>query len=163
MSKNLILRTAAVLLIGTGAAFAQTTTAPAPTAPKAGTTAPAPAPTAPKAATPAAPAATAPKAATPAAPAPAATAPKAATPAAAPAPAAPKAAAPAPAATATMVNLNTANEAELDKLDQIGPARAKAIIEARTKGGRFKNWEDFVARNVVPKNAEDAIKGKVRF
>lgn len=147
MSKNLILRTAAVLLIGTGAAFAQTTTAPAPTAPKAGTTAPAPAPTAPKAATPAAPAATAPKAATPAA---------------APAPAAPKAAAPAPAATAQMVNLNTANEAELDKLDQIGPARAKAIIEARTKA-KFKNWDDFVARNVVPKNAEEAIKGKVRF
>lgn len=150
MSKNLILRTAAVLLIGTGAAFAQTTTAPAPTAPKAGTTAPAPAATAPKAATPAAPAATAPKA--PAAPT-----------ATAPAPAAPKAAAPAPAATATMVNLNTANEAELDKLDQIGPARAKAIVEARTKGGKFKNWDDFVARNVVPKNAEEAIKGKVRF
>ncbi len=137
MSRNLILRTAAILLIGTGAAFAQTTTAPAPTAPKAG------APTT--------------------APAPAAQPPKAATPTAAPAPAAPKAAAPAPAAAATAVNLNTANEAELDKLDQIGPARAKAIIEARTKGGKFKNWEDFVARNVVPKNAEDAIKGKVRF
>jgi competence protein ComEA len=60
------------------------------------------------------------------------------------------------------VNLNTATEAELDKLDQIGPARAKAIIEARAKG-KFKNWDDFVARNVVPKNAEEAIKGKVRF
>lgn len=150
MSKNLILRTAAVLLIGAGAAFAQTTTAPAPTAPKAGAPATAPAATPPKAATPAAPAA------------PAASAPKAATPAAAPAPAAPKAAAPAPAAAVQMVNLNTANEAELDKLDQIGPARAKAIIEARTKA-KFKNWDDFVARNVVPKNAEDAIKGKVRF
>lgn len=148
MSKNLILRTAAVLLIGTGAAFAQTT-APAPTAPKAGTTAPAPKATpapAPKAAP-----ATAPKA-TPA--------PKAA----APAPTtAPKAAAPAPAATAQMVNLNTATEAELDKLPQVGPARAKAIVEARAKGGKFKSWDDFVARNVVPKNAEDAIKGKVRF
>lgn len=87
----------------------------------------------------------------------------------APAPAAPQAA-PAPAARTTapaaqsqLVNLNTANEAELDKLDQIGPARAKAIIEARTKNGRFKDWNDFVARNVVPKNAEEAIKGKVRF
>ncbi len=136
MSKNLILRTAAVLLIGTGAAFAQTT-APAPTAPKAGTPAPAPAP-----------ATTAPKATPAPAAAPAATAPKAA---------------PAPAAVATMVNLNTATETELDKLDQIGPARAKAIVEARTKNGRFKDWNDFVARNVVPKNAEEAIKGKVRF
>lgn len=80
-------------------------------------------------------------------------------------------AAPAPAATAQrpaaaqtqLVNLNTATEAELDKLEQIGSARAKAIIEARTKGGRFKDWNDFVARNVVPKNAEEAIKNKVRF
>ena len=135
MSKKLVLRTAALLLIGTGAALAQTA---APT-------------TAPKT-TP--PAATAPKTA----PAPAA-APKA-TPSPA---AAPKAAAPAPAATTQMVNLNTGSEADLDKLPQIGPARAKAIIEARTKGGKFKNWDDFVARNVVPKNAEEAIKGKVRF
>lgn len=126
MSKKLILRTAAMLLIGTGAALAQT--AAPTTAPK---TTPAPAATAPKAT-----------------PAPAA---------------APKAAAPAPAATTQMVNLNTAPETELDKLPQIGPARAKAIIEARTKGGKFKNWDDFVARNVVPKNAEEAIKGKVRF
>jgi competence protein ComEA len=135
MSKKLILRTAAILLIGTGAALAQTT-APT-TAPKA----PAPTPTAP-----------APKAAP--APAPAA---KAAAPVVAPK------AAPAPAAAAQIVNLNTAPEADLDKLPQIGPARAKAIIEARTKGGKFKNWDDFVARNVVPKNAEDAIKAKVRF
>ena len=162
MSKNLILRTAAVLLIGTGAAFAQAT-APAPTAPKAGTPTPAPAQTAPKAATPAAPAATAPKAATPA---PAATAPKAATPAAAPAATAPKAAAPvaAPAAATAgkPVNLNTATQAELESLNQIGPARAKDIMEARTKA-KFKSWDDFVARNVVPKNAEDAIKAQARF
>ena len=45
----------------------------------------------------------------------------------------------------------------------LSPARAKSIIEARTKNGRFKDWNDFVARNVVPKNAEDAIKDKVRF
>lgn len=148
MSKNLILRTAAVLLIGTGAAFAQAT-APAPTAPKAGT--PAPAATAPKAATPAAPAATAPKAAPAPAAAPAATAPKAATPAAAPAATAGK-----------PVNLNTATQAELESLNQIGPARAKDIMEARAKA-KFKNWDDFVARNVVPKNAEEAIKAQARF
>jgi competence ComEA-like helix-hairpin-helix protein len=61
------------------------------------------------------------------------------------------------------INLNTANEAELDKLPQIGPARAKAIIENRTKNGRFKDWNDFVARGVVPSNAEAAIKDLVRF
>lgn len=139
MSKSLFLRTAAVLLIGTGSAFAQAT-APATNAPKA-----------PPAATAPAPAATAPKAAPPAA-APAATAPKAAAPAATPA-----------AATAAKpVNLNTATQAELETLNQIGPARAKDIIEARAKA-KFKNWDDFVARNVVPKNAEDAIKAQARF
>jgi len=155
MSKNLILRTAAVLLLGTGAAFAQAT-APATTTP----------PKAPPAAT--APAATPPKAAAPAAPAAPAAAPKAAAPApaAAPAATAPKAAAPAPAAAPAAagkpVNLNTATQAELETLHQIGPARAKDIIEARAKG-KFKNWDDFVARNVVPKNAEDAIKAQARF
>jgi DNA uptake protein ComE-like DNA-binding protein len=140
MVMSRLLKISAVLLIGTGAAFAQaTTTQPTPqTRPPAGQPAPAPAPRTTPPAAPAAPAAQAPR------------------------PAAPAAAAPA-AAQSAMVNLNTANETELDKLPQIGPARAKDIIEARTKNGRFKSWEDFVARNVVPKNAEEAIKGKVRF
>ena len=131
---------AAILVIGTGAAFAQATTQQpnTQTRPPAGQTAPAQAPRTTPPAAPAAPAAQAPRPAAPAAAAPAAT-------------------------QATLVNLNTATETELDKLPQIGPARAKDIIEARTKNGRFKNWEDFVARNVVPKNAEEAIKGKVRF
>jgi competence protein ComEA len=61
------------------------------------------------------------------------------------------------------VNLNTAADADLEKLPQIGPARAKAILENRTKNGRFKDWNDFVARSVVPSNAEAAIKDLVRF
>jgi competence protein ComEA len=95
---------------------------------------------------------------TPPAPAPAAQ------PAAKPAPAAPaaKAATPAAAPAAKKVNLNTATADELDGLPQIGPARAKAIIEARGKA-KFKNWDDFVARNVVPGNAESAIKSLVSF
>ena len=107
--------------------------------------------------------ATQPTAPAPARPMPAPAAPAA--PAARPATPAPATAAPAtaPANQAQRVNLNTAPATELDKLPQIGDARAKAIIEARTKGGRFKDWNDFVARNVVPKNAEDAIKDKVRF
>src|SRR3954454_19162955 len=71
--------------------------------------------------------------------------------------------APAPAAIITKVNLNTASAQELDKLPQIGPARAKAIVTARTSKGPFKNWDDFVARNVVPSNAEKAIKDLVSF
>ena len=69
------------------------------------------------------------------------------------------------AATAPQVaktNLNTATAAELDKLPQIGPARSKAIIEARAKA-KFKNWDDFVARKLVPADAAAAIKDVVSF
>jgi DNA uptake protein ComE-like DNA-binding protein len=99
----------------------------------------------------------------PAAPAPAQTAPRTTAPAA-PAPAATTTApAQRPAQQGQLVNLNTAPESDLDKLPQIGPARAKAIVENRTKNGRFKDWNDFVARGVIPSNAEAAIKDKVRF
>ena len=159
-----------------GAAFAQAqqpTTTTNPLKPPPATTAPAgkatePAkPAAPdaKAAEPTKPAA---KAAEPAKPVtPAAKAAEPAKPAAAPAP---KAAEPAkkvepakPAAAAgKKIDLNTATAAELDTLPQIGEARAKAIIEARAKG-KFKSWDDFVKRNVVPSNAESAIKDLVKF
>jgi competence protein ComEA len=87
-------------------------------------------------------------------------APRAAQPAPAPAPAAAQPAQrPAAGATSQLVNLNTAPESELDKLPQIGEARAKAIIAKRP----YRDWNDFVAKNVVPANAEAAIKDKVRF
>jgi competence protein ComEA len=57
------------------------------------------------------------------------------------------------------VNLNTATAAELDKLPQIGDKRAADIIAKRP----YANWEAFVAKNVIPANAEAAIKDKVRF
>jgi competence protein ComEA len=86
-------------------------------------------------------------------------APRAAQPAA-PAPA-PAAAQPAqrPAAQGALVNLNTASKTELETLPQIGPARADAIIAKRP----FRDWNDFVAKNVVPANAEREIQAKVRF
>ena len=101
----------------------------------------------------------------PAAPVPAVVAPPkpAAAAPAAPAPvAAPAKPAVAPAAVAAKTNLNTASADDLDKLPQIGPARSKAIIEARTKA-KFKDWADFTGRNVVPSNAEAAIKDLVSF
>lgn len=72
-----------------------------------------------------------------------------------------KASAP-PAAATTKVNLNTATAAELDRLPQIGPTRAQAIIAARNQE-KFKNWDDFVARKIVPASAEAAIKDLVGF
>ncbi len=99
--------------------------------------------------TPAAPAQQAPAAQRPATTAPAAQA---------PAPAAQPAQRPA-ANQSQLVNLNTASKDELDKLPQIGDARAQAIIAKRP----YKDWNDFVAKGVVPSNAEAAIKDKVRF
>ena len=82
-----------------------------------------------------------------------------------PAAAAPAKSATTGAATASQVaktNLNIAPAAELDKLPQIGPARSKAIMDARTKA-KFKDWDDFVARKVVPAEAAAAIKDVVTF
>lgn len=41
-----------------------------------------------------------------------------------------------------VVNINTATQAELESLKGIGPEKAKAIIEYRTKNGAFKTVDD---------------------
>ena len=45
------------------------------------------------------------------------------------------------------VNLNTATQAELESLKNVGPAKAQAIIDYRKKSGGFKTVEDL---NNVP-------------
>lgn len=40
------------------------------------------------------------------------------------------------------VNINTATQGELDGVKGIGPSKAQAIIEYRTKNGPFKSLED---------------------
>jgi competence protein ComEA len=62
-----------------------------------------------------------------------------------PAPHAAATAAPKPGATAQgVVNVNTASLQELTRLPKIGPSRAQAILELRTKLGGFKKLEDLM-------------------
>src|SRR5947199_5378133 len=82
-------------------------------------------------------------------------------------PTAPAVAAPAkpatPVATAPIakkVNLNTATATELDGLPQVGPARAKAIVDARAKSP-FKNWVDCVVRKDVVHHVKAVDNAKV--
>ncbi len=44
------------------------------------------------------------------------------------------------------VDVNKASQAELEAAKGIGPAKAKAIIDERNKGGAFKSWDDLDAR-----------------
>jgi competence protein ComEA len=45
---------------------------------------------------------------------------------------------------ASLVNLNTATQSELEKLPGVGPAMAKQIIEYRQKNGGFKKVEELM-------------------
>ena len=59
-------------------------------------------------------------------------------------------------------NLNNASEMDIGKLPKITPAQSKAIVEAREKS-KFKNWDDFVGRNLLPADTAAAIKETVSF
>ena len=58
-------------------------------------------------------------------------------------------------------DLNTADKAALDGIKSIGGKTADAIVAERTKGGKFKDWDDFIRRvkGVGPKNAEKMSAG----
>lgn len=53
------------------------------------------------------------------------------------------------------VDVNKGDQAALDGIKGIGPAKSKAILEERSKGGNFKDWTDFEKRvkGVGEKNA----------
>jgi competence protein ComEA len=63
---------------------------------------------------------------------------------------------------AAKVNLNTATAAQIDKLPKMTHAQSKAIVEARAKA-KFKDWDDFVGRKLVPADSAAAIKDVVTF
>lgn len=56
-----------------------------------------------------------------------------------------------------LVDINTAPKDELDKLPQIGEARAEAII----KGRPYKAKDELVEKKIIPQSAYDAIKDRI--
>ncbi len=53
------------------------------------------------------------------------------------------------------VDVNKADAAALDSVKGIGPAKTKAILDERSKGGEFKDWADLEKRvkGIGEKNA----------
>ncbi|MBB4038764.1 DNA uptake protein ComE-like DNA-binding protein [Microvirga flocculans] len=59
--------------------------------------------------------------------------------------------------TSALLDINTASKDQLDKLPQIGAARAEAII----KGRPYKAKNELVDRKIIPQSAYDAIKDRI--
>ncbi|MCR4944241.1 MAG: helix-hairpin-helix domain-containing protein [Clostridium sp.] len=61
----------------------------------------------------------------------------------------------------SLVNINTADEKELDSLPGIGPARAKDIIRYREENGEFKSIEDIKNVKGIGENYYEKLKDKI--
>lgn len=59
------------------------------------------------------------------------------------------------------VNLNTASQQELEALNGIGPAKAKAIVEYRKANGGFKSVDDLKKVDGIGDKIFDKIKAEV--
>ncbi len=59
-----------------------------------------------------------------------------------------------------MLNLNTANQADLETLPGVGPKLAQAIIKQRETVGNFKTMDDLDAVPGIAKKRLDAIRSK---
>ena len=63
----------------------------------------------------------------------------------------------------TIININTANETELEELPGIGAAIAGRIIEYRNKNGKFKSIEDIKNVTGIGNNKYDKIKDLIKI
>lgn len=59
------------------------------------------------------------------------------------------------------VDLNKATQAELEGVNGIGPAKAKAIIDYRTKNGPFKSVDDLDKVSGFGKKTVDKVKADI--
>jgi competence protein ComEA len=61
----------------------------------------------------------------------------------------------------TLINVNTADEAELEKLPGVGPALAKSIVEYRRKNGPFSTVEELDNVEGIGPRKLELMKGQV--
>src|SRR5450631_1509881 len=59
------------------------------------------------------------------------------------------------------VNINNATKEQLESLNGIGPVKAQAIVDYRTKNGPFKSLDDVKKVNGVGDATFDKIKGDI--
>ena len=59
------------------------------------------------------------------------------------------------------VDVNKADLAALDGIKGLGPAKSQAILDARTKGGQFKDWSDLQTRvkGLGEKKCDQIVRG----
>jgi competence protein ComEA len=61
------------------------------------------------------------------------------------------------------VNINTANQEELESLTGIGAAKAQAIIEYRNIHGKFKSIEELTHIKGIGDKVLEKIKGEIEL
>ena len=61
----------------------------------------------------------------------------------------------------TKININTDSKEKLMTISGIGPSKADAIIEYRTKNGNFKTTEDIINVSGISKTIYDKIKDTI--
>ncbi|OIQ78787.1 ComE operon protein 1 [mine drainage metagenome] len=59
------------------------------------------------------------------------------------------------------VNINTATQSELEAVSGIGPSKAKAIIDYRTKSGPFKSVDDLDKVKGFGKKSVDKLRNDI--
>lgn len=59
------------------------------------------------------------------------------------------------------VDINTATVEQLESLKGVGPAKAKAIVEHRTKNGPFKTVDDLDAVKGFGKKTVDGLRSEI--
>ncbi|GGP23336.1 ComEA family DNA-binding protein [Silvimonas iriomotensis] len=60
-----------------------------------------------------------------------------------------------------VVNINTASQDQLESLSGIGPSKAQAIIDYRTKNGPFKTPEDIMKVSGIKEGTYNKIKADI--